>query len=1158
MKNIIALVLLTIGINLPLLSQKSKDGSKTISGTEIVNEYTSLTTDASSGDLSISVSSSSLNSNGRFSSGLEEGDLLYIIQIQGATIESSNGRSSGYGAVTNYNNCGLSEYVEVSGVPNATTVELGCPLQNDYTSAGKVVVVRVPRYATLNIPVGTELTGDTWDGTIGGVAVFEVEGDVTLNGEVSMSEKGFRGTPSTGNLGSPGGIWNDYATTDGSKAGLKGEGIAGYHSDYDALNGRYGQGSAANAGGGGCSVDAGGGGGANAGDINNYTGKGNPDTLTDSNYILAWEQEAAGFSMSSSSGGGRGGYCKSDNYVDPYTNGLDDYGLWGSDGRRDNATGFGGRPLDYSTSRLFLGGGGGQGHGTNQNSGGGGAGGGLVIIKTDGAVNGTGSILVIGQAGEGNVGSFFNPDIDGAGGAGAGGSVVIEAISTISNINIEAYGGQGGTVGAYVFRPNINTGPGGGGGGGYVRTSSAGANIDVSGGGNGLMILGNFDGVFEPNGATYGGAGESVVSPVLPIVITTENDTVCAGETAALEAQGSNLNGATLTWYDAYYGGNIIGIGTSFSIPNLTSDSTVYVGACPGYSKVAVLAKVNSALNGDVVLDTVYACSGSSARMEAIGGNSYSWYPSADLDQDDQSVANITTTSSQMIYVDISLNGTCVYTDSVYVSITPNLTVDLGADKFICEGDSVDLNASGGTNYVWSPNTAISSLSDPTATVDPTVTTKYFVTVDDGAGCSGEDSILVNVIPALSITIPSLQELCKDEVVNLSASYLGGSGGSVTYLWDEGVYSGANQSLSWGANGSMEVKVVDDTYGCQDSATFGVLVRELSADFNYSDTCLGDQTALSSLGTVSAGNLNNYVWLINNVTPLLGSAVSTQLPFSGSNEIAHVVIDDLGCTDTVVKFITTQQPPLATINVVPDTVCVGYEVKYSNAYLGSSSYDFDWDLGNGATSDQDSGTTSYSLSNTYYIDFSLVDDNGCSASTTDSVFVKDGPLAGFNLPETVKLGEDITPVNTTVGGQIYTWTIEGDTVSNDESPVFSADRLGEKCFKLFVLSQAGCGDSYEGCVEIEGEELLIPNVFTPNSDGQNDYLEFVNAEGKSFRVQVYNRWGALVYESSDYKGDWSGLGKSGEELSEGTYYIVAQEISNANSALLNGFIFLTR
>ena len=786
MKKLLILALAIVGVLSSALAQKSKHLDKTIVGNEVVNEYTSLNADATSGDVLINVTSSTLNDNGRFSTGLETGDLIFIIQVQGATINDANRKDFSWGEILDYNNCGLHEFAEVSNVPSGTSIELSCPLQNDYSQAGKVVVVRVPRYSTLTVPVGTELLGDPWDGTLGGFVVVESEGDVVLEGTINMNQRGFRGTASAGNLGSVAGVFNEYASTDGAVAGIKGEGIAGYHPEYLLLSGPYGQGAAANAGGGGGSVDAGGGGGANAGDITNYTGKGVPDVTSNPSFALAWENEEIGLSLAVSSGGGKGGYTKSTSTGDPYTDALISDANWGSGGRRSDAVGYGGRPLDYSTGRLFLGGGGGQGHGVNQFKGAGGAGGGMIYLITNGNVSGSGTISSNGEDGEDLDYTWFNPNPDGAGGAGAGGTVVVEANGSLSIINISTTGGKGGDVENFSFSNSNLTGPGGGGSGGFVRTSSSGPVIDVSGGANGV-ILGTFlDGLFEPNGATGGGVGENEVQAALLPVLTANNDTICEGETANLSVDTANIGSASILWYDAPTGGTLITTGTTYSLINLTSDSTFYVKVCPGETMVEVMAVVNSAVSVNTVNDTVSSCSNVSARLGVIGGNTYSWYPSAELDVDNQSVVNITTAVSQMIYVDVSFDGNCPVTDSVYVEISPNLNVDLGSDLTICYGGSAELVATGGVNYSWSPDINISSLSGSNVIVDPLTTTEYFVDVNDGAGCVGRDSIIVNVLPELEVAeLPDL-DLCLGQDTLLTANHSGGSGGSVTYIWDDG------------------------------------------------------------------------------------------------------------------------------------------------------------------------------------------------------------------------------------------------------------------------------------------------------------------------------------------------------------------------------------
>ena len=196
----------------------------------------------------------------------------------------------------------------------------------------------------------------------------------------------------------------------GARRRIQGEGIFGYQLDYTPFGGRYCRGAAGNAGGGGDCHNAGGGGGANAGNPGvAWNGNGIPDVSTGT-WVTAWNLESAGFATNVSSGGGRGGYSFAATNQNALTLGpwVSGTNLWNGDYRRNNG-GWGGRPLDYSTGKLFLGGGGGAGDQDNNAAGAGGKGGGLVYLMCYGTVSGTGSITSNGANGS-------NSGVDGAGG----------------------------------------------------------------------------------------------------------------------------------------------------------------------------------------------------------------------------------------------------------------------------------------------------------------------------------------------------------------------------------------------------------------------------------------------------------------------------------------------------------------------------------------------------------------------------------------------------------------------------------------------------------------------------------------------------------------------------------------------------------------------
>ena len=449
-------------------AQRGKDGAKTVSTTNnVVNEYTALTANAVAGSTTLTVTSSSLNTNSRFTAPLAPGDLVMIIQMQGATLNGTlNGTTalpldSTWGQVNAYNNCGNNEFAEVLAVPNGTTITLRCALQKDYTASGRAQVVRVPRYTTLTINSPGVITCDTWNGTIGGVCAMEVQGNTVINagGSISATGRGFRGGMLLENLTGYG--IGDFGSTQGTLGAEKGESVGGFQADYDPIGGRYCKGAPGNGGGGGNAHNAGGGGGANGGNVLQWNGHGNPD-LSVASYATAWNTEYPWKSTTTSSGGGKGGYTFSSsnqnaNTLGPTTNAASPVTAWGGDYRR-NSGGFGGRPMDYSTGRLFLGGGGGAGDQNDNIGGAGGNGGGLIYLMSYGTVSGGGQVVSNGN--NGNIATGPAPisgwgGKDAAGGGGGGGTIILNSTGAVSGISAVANGGNGGnqvlTAGSFYF-----------------------------------------------------------------------------------------------------------------------------------------------------------------------------------------------------------------------------------------------------------------------------------------------------------------------------------------------------------------------------------------------------------------------------------------------------------------------------------------------------------------------------------------------------------------------------------------------------------------------------------------------------------------------------------------------------------------------------------
>lgn len=478
------------------------------------------------------------------------GDLLLIMQMQDALINSTNTGAYGDGSAgdpatgaTNIQSTGLFEYVTAtSAVPvgggtltfQGTAANGG--LLNSYSEAAYVAgasgqqtfqVIRVPQYTTATLSPG--LVPLAWNGSVGGVLALDVSSQLTLGGTVAVDGLGFRGGGGrilTGGAGAN----TDYRTLSGVNTNAsKGEGIAGtpYYlapatitttttatsTGVEGLpNGSYARGAPGNAGGGGTDGDPA------ANDFN--------------------------------SGGGAGGNGGS--------GGLGGYGWNSYSSLNTTDGGFGGSAFPATTGAIVMGGGGGAGttnngsyyiSATNNNSNSlnascstgttptctgiyssGGAGGGIVIVHT-GSVASTGTITSNGK-------STLSTLNDSSGGGGAGGTIIFFANSgSLGGLTVSANGGNAGAAwpneapGGFSGQRH---GPGGGGGGGVILLSGTPASVSVNGGANG-----NTDTAQDSYGATPGQTGITATNLVITETPGTQSGAFCASADLSVTNAGT-------------------------------------------------------------------------------------------------------------------------------------------------------------------------------------------------------------------------------------------------------------------------------------------------------------------------------------------------------------------------------------------------------------------------------------------------------------------------------------------------------------------------------------------------------------------------------------------------------------------------------------------
>lgn len=543
-------------------------------------------------------------------------------------------------------------------------------------------------------------------------------------------------------------------------------------------------------------------------------------------------------------------------------------------------------------------------------------------------------------------------------------------------------------------------------------------------------------------------------------------------------------------------------------------------------------------------------CYGSNVDLTASGASTYVWSTT-------QSGATINVSPTSNTTYDVigtDANG-CQNTDQINVVINslPTLAANPTAVDASCGASDGELNGalpSGASPFSasWSNGSGVVGTNMNLTGVPAG---SYFLTVTDANLCSdqfGPFSISNPGAPPAPTILVDDNTPCLDGSVQLTAT---NTMGGVTYNWSgpNGFTSGNSivtiSNITALQEGSYCVS--STISGCTGPSTCEVIdvqpepIITIAASNNDSTICLGDDFILTASGA------QTYTWSGPN------SFSSNINPVSVSNatmaEEGYYVVngtDANGCVGQDSMLIDVLDLP--TVGITADQASAVYCNSTIATLTGSGGATYDWTGPNGYTN-QGTSVTIFNLTAAsqgyYYI--TGTDNEGCS--NNDSVYVTvitDVPVT-MTPDTTVCPGEVIMLYGN--GGQSYTWSGPLSFYSEVQNPLVTMDADFDQTgyYYLTVVDGNGCIGTDSSFVEVTNNEdcLFIPNLITPNKDFSNDEWVINGIDKyKDAEVEIYNRWGNLVYSASPYNNDWDGSVNSGtvigneDKVPVGTYFYI--------------------
>lgn len=303
--------------------------------------------------------------------------------------------------------------------------------------------------------------------------------------------------------------------------------------------------------------------------------------------------------------------------------------------------------------------------------------------------------------------------------------------------------------------------------------------------------------------------------------------------------------------------------------------------------------------NNDAII-----CEGTPVQLTTTGAAAYSWSPVTGLSN--AAIGNPVATpavTTQYIVTGTTSNN-CTAKDTVVITVNPKPVVTITNDTTICQNASVQLLATGGTNYIWSPAGSLNNpaIANPVAT--PVTNTKYFVIVTNAANCTTIDSVSVAVRAVNNFAVNPPVDVCLLNTVQLNAS-----GGDV-YSWSPAASLDnpaiANPFASPQNTTPYSVTITDTV--CNNMATLSTTVTVLplpvvTASSSNDIDCSNNQSQLMATGAVQyswspAASLSST----SIVNPVATPLTTTEYIVTGE--------DSNGCTnkDSVLVSVTNTNP----------------------------------------------------------------------------------------------------------------------------------------------------------------------------------------------------------------------------------------------------------
>ena len=615
------------------------------------------------------------------------------------------------------------------------------------------------------------------------------------------------------------------------------------------------------------------------------------------------------------------------------------------------------------------------------------------------------------------------------------------------------------------------------------------------------------------NGGCHSDLAITITNPPIMQTVVNTTSTTCMGSigTASVNVLSNGTSPYTYSW-------NTTPVQNTQTATGLSHGSyTVLITDAQSCTVTASATIPIQAIGWSLTATTTnVACYGGSNGAASAnitnGGNNtftYLW----NTNQNTQTATNISAGNYSCTVTD---NNGCIVTTTVGVTQPSLLTSTVNSLPTLCAGSvgSATATVFGGTqpySYVWN-----TTPTHTTNIVHNLAQGQYTVTVIDAHNCTTSSVASVTVSsPVLQITTNTVKSVCGGPSGTASVVAVTPSAPPYLYNWAGGQ---TTQNISNLFPGTYSVSITDAN-GCTGNTTATVGTNtffpiQISSSPDYCGKNIGSATA-----TPHANPPYQYKW---NTTP---NQFTQSVSGLTTGNYMVVVTDgfNANCKDSVV-VIVGNTPSLSIQTTVTPTYCnKNYGSATANP-IGYLPYQYQW------STTETTASINNLIAGNYTVN--VTDFYNCAATASVTIVNQNDMLTthfetqpGGDIYSLTPVTIDITPNSgwTLNNGYLY----DGTNLSLTTTHTF--EQSGDYLASYFFTSAHGCVDTVVYDIRvIDYSTLYIPNSFSPNNDGRNDFFKAEGTFLASFEMYIYDRWDNLIIKLDDVDKSWNGKQKGTE------------------------------